>query len=92
MTKPYAIVCSICGRGPAREDGAQALFIDGPTHFCAEHMPLDAMRARIERRPGDADVLAVFRRREQGQAQSRTRPRPERPLDRGVSIRAASSR
>ena len=66
--RSYTIVCSICGRGPAREDGAQALFIDGPKHYCSEHMPIDAMRARIERRRVDADVLATFRRREQGQA------------------------
>ena len=66
--KSYIIACTICGRGPAREDGAQALFIDGPTHFCAEHMPLDAMRRRIERRPVDADVLAIFHRRERDEA------------------------
>ena len=64
-----------CGASPL--DGA-ALFADGhdakdheglpgrSKHFCPEHLPLSAIRRRLERQIGpllDAAVAAVFQRR-----------------------------
>jgi hypothetical protein len=59
------IACSVCGRGPAYETGAVALFADGhdaagrPIRFCPEHLPLDAARGR-QSHLLDPDVRAVF--------------------------------
>lgn len=68
------IVCRTCGAGPLN---GVALFTDGydaddegvrnrPRRYCPTHLPLAAVRARIERQTGpllDLDVLAVFDRR-----------------------------
>jgi hypothetical protein len=62
IAKPRVIVCSICARGPMREDGAVALFAAGGVRFCAEHLPLDELRRR---RSGvlDPETRAIFDRR-----------------------------
>ncbi len=68
------ILCSICGAGPAYEDGAAALFADGrdekgrPLRFCAEGLPLTAVQAWLDRqlRVGpllEPGVVAVFAQR-----------------------------
>jgi hypothetical protein len=65
---PLKIACRTCGASPI--DGV-ALFADGHDdtglrRFCPEHLPLSAVRRRMERedaRQIDPGVLAVFTRR-----------------------------
>jgi hypothetical protein len=74
-TRSCPILCTVCGRGPAREDGGVCLFsIASPTNsnglarFCGEDLPLDELQRRLERhwrgeRLLDPETTAIFKRR-----------------------------
>ncbi len=64
------IQCAVCGAGPAAEDGACALFAnkdgEGRRLFCAECLPLPAVKARLDRYLGpplEPGVIAIFSQR-----------------------------